>query len=41
VEGCPSIFHLGFHDEATYGAASYLIRRTPEEGGNIMVDCPR
>lgn len=32
------VFHLGFHDEASFGAASYLIRRP---GGNIMFDVPR
>jgi glyoxylase-like metal-dependent hydrolase (beta-lactamase superfamily II)/ferredoxin len=30
--------HLGFHDEASFGAASYLVVR---ERGNVMVDVPR
>lgn len=36
---CPSVYHLGFHDEKSFGAAPYLLRR--ESGGNVMVDCPR
>jgi glyoxylase-like metal-dependent hydrolase (beta-lactamase superfamily II) len=32
------VYHLGFHSEKSYGAASYLIVH-PE--GNIMVDSPR
>ena len=32
------VFHLGFHSEKSFGAASYLIRR---EAGNVMVDSPR
>lgn len=32
------VFHCGFHAEASYGAASWLIRR-PE--GNVLVDSPR
>lgn len=38
VEGCPGVFHCGFHDEQSFGAASYLLTR-PE--GNILVDIPR
>ena len=33
--------HCGFHSEASFGAASYLIRRPPERGGNVLVDSPR
>ncbi len=32
------VFHCGYHAEASYGAASYLIVR---DGGNILVDSPR
>jgi glyoxylase-like metal-dependent hydrolase (beta-lactamase superfamily II)/ferredoxin len=33
-----SVYHLGFHAESSFGAASYLIVR---DGGNVMVDVPR
>ena len=32
------VFHSGYHDEASFGAASYLVVR-PE--GNVLVDAPR
>lgn len=32
------VYHLGYHSEASFGAASYLVRR---EGGNVLVDSPR
>jgi glyoxylase-like metal-dependent hydrolase (beta-lactamase superfamily II) len=32
------VYHLGFHAESSFGAASYLIVR---DGGNVMVDSPR
>ncbi len=32
------VYHLGYHAEASFGAASYLLRR-PE--GNVLVDSPR
>jgi glyoxylase-like metal-dependent hydrolase (beta-lactamase superfamily II)/ferredoxin len=32
------VFHAGYHDESSFGAASYLIRRP---GGNVLVDAPR
>ncbi len=32
------VLHCGYHDEATYGAASWLVLRA---GGNILVDVPR
>ncbi|MBI5433255.1 MAG: MBL fold metallo-hydrolase [Planctomycetes bacterium] len=35
------VHHLGFHDEASFGAASYLIVRSASGGGNVMVDVPR
>ena len=34
----PGVYHCGFHHEASFGAASYLIVR-PE--GNVLVDSPR
>jgi len=33
-----NVFHCGYHAEASYGAASYLIQR-PE--GNVLIDSPR
>ena len=33
-----NVYHCGYHAENSFGAASYLIRRSP---GNILVDCPR
>eukprot|EP00798_Chlamydomonas_sp_ICE-L_P007413 gene7413-542_t len=41
IPGAPGLFHCGWHSEKTYGGASYLIQRSAEEGGNVMVDCPR
>lgn len=38
VPGTSSVFHLGFHDRASFGATPYLITR-PQ--GNILVDSPR
>ncbi len=35
------VYHCGYHSEASFGAASYLIRRPPERGGNVLVDSPR
>jgi glyoxylase-like metal-dependent hydrolase (beta-lactamase superfamily II)/ferredoxin len=32
------VYHCGFHDERSYGAASYLLVR---DGGNVLVDVPR
>lgn len=32
------VHHCGFHDESSFGAASYLIVRA---GGNVLVDSPR
>jgi glyoxylase-like metal-dependent hydrolase (beta-lactamase superfamily II)/ferredoxin len=32
------VHHLGYHAEASFGAASYLVRRP---GGNVLVDSPR
>lgn len=33
-----NVYHCGYHSEASYGAASYLIRHSE---GNILVDSPR
>jgi glyoxylase-like metal-dependent hydrolase (beta-lactamase superfamily II)/ferredoxin len=33
-----NVYHCGYHSEASYGAASYLIQ---QEQGNILVDSPR
>lgn len=38
IEITPGVYHCGYHSEASYGAASYLIQR-PE--GNVLVDSPR
>jgi glyoxylase-like metal-dependent hydrolase (beta-lactamase superfamily II)/ferredoxin len=35
------VFHCGYHSEASFGATSYLIRRSAERGGNVLVDSPR
>ncbi len=32
------VYHCGFHDEASFGATSYLVVRA---GGNVLVDVPR
>jgi glyoxylase-like metal-dependent hydrolase (beta-lactamase superfamily II)/ferredoxin len=34
----PEVWHLGYHSEASFGAAAYLVER-PD--GNVMVDVPR
>ncbi|CAL5228056.1 g11121 [Coccomyxa viridis] len=38
IQGTENCYHCGFHDELSFGCASYLIKR-PE--GNILVDVPR
>ncbi len=35
------VFHCGYHAEASFGAASYFIRRPADRGGNVLVDSPR
>src|SRR6266478_2746715 len=35
------IYFCGFTSEASFGAWSYLIVRSPEQGGNVLVDSPR
>ncbi len=34
----PGVYHCGYHSEASFGAASYLLVR---EAGNVLVDSPR
>lgn len=36
-----NVYYCGFNAESSFGAWSYLIRRPPEEGGNVLVDSPR
>lgn len=40
-ERLPGVMHLGYHSMASFGATPYLIKRSAEEGGSIMIDCPR
>lgn len=35
------VHHCGWHSEKSFGAASYLLRRAPDRGGNVLVDSPR
>ena len=35
----PGVFHLGYHSVKSFGATSYLIKRS--EGANYMIDVPR
>jgi hypothetical protein len=37
----PDVYHLGYHSSESFGATPYLIYRSKEDGGNIMIDCPR
>lgn len=39
VEG--DVHHCGYHAQESFGAASYLIVRPPDRGGNVLVDVPR
>ncbi|HVF27368.1 MAG TPA: MBL fold metallo-hydrolase [Pyrinomonadaceae bacterium] len=36
-----NIYFCGFTSEASFGAWSYLIVRTVEQGGNVLIDSPR
>jgi glyoxylase-like metal-dependent hydrolase (beta-lactamase superfamily II)/ferredoxin len=36
-----NVFFCGFTAEASFGAWSYLIKRPPSEGGNLLIDSPR
>jgi glyoxylase-like metal-dependent hydrolase (beta-lactamase superfamily II)/ferredoxin len=38
------VLHCGFHDESTFGATSWLLRRADgngRDGGNVLIDVPR
>ena len=35
------VFFCGFTSEKTFGGWSYLVRRSAERGGNVLVDSPR
>src|SRR6266446_8312814 len=35
------VYFCGFTSEASFGAWAYLIVRSPEQGGNVLVDSPR
>ena len=37
----PDVLHCGWHAESSFGAASYLVRRRPERGCNVLIDSPR
>ena len=36
-----NVFYCGYHSKNSYGAASYLIQRPENEGGNVLIDSPR
>lgn len=36
-----SVYHAGYHDASSFGAASYLVVRPGQPGGNVLVDVPR
>jgi glyoxylase-like metal-dependent hydrolase (beta-lactamase superfamily II)/ferredoxin len=36
-----NVYFCGFTSESSFGAWSYLVTRTDEEGGNILIDSPR
>lgn len=36
-----NVYYCGFNAEASFGAWSYLIVRSPSRGGNVLVDSPR
>jgi glyoxylase-like metal-dependent hydrolase (beta-lactamase superfamily II)/ferredoxin len=38
VAGATTVWHCGYHHEASFGAASYLVTRP---GGNVLIDSPR
>jgi glyoxylase-like metal-dependent hydrolase (beta-lactamase superfamily II)/ferredoxin len=35
------VYFCGFTSESSFGAWSYLVKRPPERGGNVLVDSPR
>src|SRR5947209_1260674 len=36
-----NVYYCGFNAESSFGAWSYLVVRTEEDGGNVLVDSPR
>jgi len=36
-----NVYFCGFTSEASFGGWSYMIQRSPEDGGNVLVDSPR
>ena len=36
-----NVYFCGFTSESSFGAWSYLIKRSAEEGGNVLIDSPR
>ena len=38
IDGLADVYHCGFHDEKSFGCASYLVVQ-PE--GNVLIDVPR
>jgi glyoxylase-like metal-dependent hydrolase (beta-lactamase superfamily II)/ferredoxin len=36
-----NVYYCGFNAESSFGAWSYLVVRSEEEGGNVLVDSPR
>ena len=36
-----NVYFCGFTSESSFGAWSYLVVRTEEEGGNVLIDSPR
>jgi glyoxylase-like metal-dependent hydrolase (beta-lactamase superfamily II)/ferredoxin len=41
LDGEREVLHCGWHSRESFGAASYLILRPRERGGNVLVDSPR
>src|SRR5579885_640492 len=36
-----NVYYCGFNSESSFGAWSYLVVRSEEDGGNVLVDSPR
>jgi glyoxylase-like metal-dependent hydrolase (beta-lactamase superfamily II)/ferredoxin len=36
-----NVYYCGFNSESSFGAWSYLVVRSEDEGGNVLVDSPR
>jgi glyoxylase-like metal-dependent hydrolase (beta-lactamase superfamily II)/ferredoxin len=41
ADDVPDVFHCGWHAESSFGAASYLVTRPQDRGGNVLIDSPR